>query len=459
MRKRGGRTGPHQAINSSAASGMWDLTTHQQTKGAGSWVLPSTPPQFAPTDLTLDSKTQTTATVSFTPAPAANPPITNYKFLATPESLGPLVEGELSPADITSPITVTGLTHTTSYSLKIAAVNSLGVGPYSEFIVFSTLWNNALSQAFICGGGGSGGTYGGGGGGGTYAYLEPGNGGQFISPGITYQIVVGAGSPGTAIEVNASTGGTSSAFNQVAYGGGDGGRYNNRPAGGSTNNGGSGAYIQSKSNAGSLPSVNPSWVRQTGWQANQGWRGGAHISAGAYGSGGGAGSQWEGADAKDALPQYWWETAGGRGGTGFLYYNETAGYNYYGGGGGGSVFQGGNNYFGHPGGGGYGGGGGGGGGSWGSYGGWGGASYGGNGQSESQGGKGGNGAANSGGGGGGTSYLPGNGGTPGGNGGSGMVIIVTPIQAPVATVTGNPTISEPGQYRNYLFYSSGSIRW
>jgi len=452
MRKRGGRTGPHQDINSSAASGMWDLTTHQQTKGAGSWVLPSTPPQFAPTNLALVSKTQTTATVSFTPPPDANPPITNYKYYVWSSGGGP-VEGELSPVDITSPITVTGLTHTTSYTLYIAAVNSLGVGPWSSSLSFFTDWNNALLSVFMCGGGGSGGTYGGGGGGGNWVELTTANA-QFITPGVTYSVVVGAGSSGTAIEVNASTGGASSAFGQVAYGGGDGGRYNNRGAGGGTNNGGSGAYIQSKSNGGSLPPLNTSWVGQT-----SGYRGGAFHMGGAYGSGGGAGSAWDGEDAQTP-PQNWgWMTNGGKGGDGKSFYNPVIGSFWFGGGGGGSVFAGGTSYSGTAGAGGYGGGGGGGGGYTSSYGGWGNTAYGGFGQSEANGGRGGNGGPNSGGGGGGTSYLPSNGSTPGGNGGSGIVIITTPPSAPLATVTGNPTVSDTFYSKNYIFYSSGSIRW
>jgi len=453
MRKRGGRTGPHQDINSSAASGMWDLTTHQQTKGAGSWVLPSTPPQFAPTNLALVSKTQTTATVSFTPPPDANPPITNYKYYLQPSGGWPS-EGELSPVDITSPITVTGLTHTTSYSLYIAAVNSLGVGPWSANLGFFTDWNNALLSVFMCGGGGSGGTYGGGGGGGNWVQLTTANA-QFITPGVTYSIVVGAGSSGTGIEVNASTGGTSSAFGQVAYGGGDGGRYNSRAAGGGTNNGGSGSYIQSKSNAGSLPPLNTGWVGQT-----SGYRGGAFLWGGAWASGGGAGSVEDGSDASNPPANYWWMTNGGTGGIGKEYYNSAIGNWWFGGGGGGSIYGGTNSgYPGNAGHGGYGGGGGGGGGGSSAWGGWGGEAYGGTGKTEAEGGKGGNGAANTGGGGGGSSYQPGNGSNTGGNGGSGIVIITTAPAAPLATVTGNPTVSDTYYSKNYIFRSSGSIRW
>lgn len=44
MRKRGGRVGPLQTITGTAASGLWDLTTQQQQRGANQWsgVLPVT---------------------------------------------------------------------------------------------------------------------------------------------------------------------------------------------------------------------------------------------------------------------------------------------------------------------------------------------------------------------------------------------------------------------------------
>jgi len=37
MRRRGGRIGPRQTVTASSASGLWDLTSQQQQKGANEW--------------------------------------------------------------------------------------------------------------------------------------------------------------------------------------------------------------------------------------------------------------------------------------------------------------------------------------------------------------------------------------------------------------------------------------
>ncbi|MFZ4648201.1 MAG: fibronectin type III domain-containing protein [Patescibacteria group bacterium] len=64
------------------------------------------------------------ATVSFTP-PYANgsSPITGYTIISEP--------GNITATGSSSPITVTGLTNGTSYSFRVAALNSVGAGPYS----------------------------------------------------------------------------------------------------------------------------------------------------------------------------------------------------------------------------------------------------------------------------------------------------------------------------------------
>lgn len=43
MGRRGGRIGPRQTVSTSSASGFWDLTTHQQERGAINWTGVITP--------------------------------------------------------------------------------------------------------------------------------------------------------------------------------------------------------------------------------------------------------------------------------------------------------------------------------------------------------------------------------------------------------------------------------
>lgn len=160
-------------------------------------------PVDAPTSLSASSIAKTSAVISFTPPTNdGGTAITNYEYNINGGSFI-----ALSPADATSPVTVTGLTANTSTTITLRAVNIVGVGPASTGVVFTTL--GALTvEAFAVGGGGGGGnksTNGGGGGGG---------GGQSQSGSIntaigTYTATVGGGGGATG------GGGTSS----ITFGG------------------------------------------------------------------------------------------------------------------------------------------------------------------------------------------------------------------------------------------------
>ena len=124
-------------------------------------------PTEAPTGLTLDSATTTTATISFAAGADGGLPISNYQYaLSTNGGSSYGSYNALNPADATSPITITGLTGGTAYYIKLKAVNAQGVSNIeSNALSFSTI---ALTFDYlvVAGGGGGNSGYGGGGAGG-----------------------------------------------------------------------------------------------------------------------------------------------------------------------------------------------------------------------------------------------------------------------------------------------------
>lgn len=90
-------------------------------------------PLNAPTSLSA-IPTNTNVAISFT-APTNNggSPITNYEY-----SFNNSTWTALSPADATSPITVSGLTQNTAYTIYLRAVNVVGSGPGSTGVSFTT---------------------------------------------------------------------------------------------------------------------------------------------------------------------------------------------------------------------------------------------------------------------------------------------------------------------------------
>jgi hypothetical protein len=90
-------------------------------------------PLNAPTSLSA-IPTNTNVAISFT-APTNNggSPITNYEYSFNNSSWT-----ALSPADATSPVTVSGLTQNTAYTIYLRGVNVVGSGPGSTGVSFTT---------------------------------------------------------------------------------------------------------------------------------------------------------------------------------------------------------------------------------------------------------------------------------------------------------------------------------
>ena len=91
------------------------------------------PPTTAPTSLSA-IPTNTNVAISFTaPTNDGGLTITNYEY-----SFNNSTWTALSPADATSPVTVSGLTQNTAYTVYLRAVNVAGSGPGSTGVSFTT---------------------------------------------------------------------------------------------------------------------------------------------------------------------------------------------------------------------------------------------------------------------------------------------------------------------------------
>jgi len=362
----------------------------------------------APTGLSVSSISSSSMTIAFTQTDASS--ITNYKYALSTNggsTFGSYTS--LSPADATSPITITGLNSGTTYHVKLRATTSSGDGSESASVSGTTSLNAPTSVEYliVAGGGGgghcnSGPSRNGAGGGGAGGYRT---GTVAVSPGSSYIVVVGAaGARGGNFGVSSGyNGGNSSVFSIVSTGGGGGGH----DEGADGQNGGSGGGGPSTS-AGRGGGAGGSGIAG---QGNNGANGDNSRGAG----GGGAGSAGSGPGGN------------GNGGSGLNW--NSLGTFYAGGGGGGSV--GGTQSTGGSGVGGAG----------------------------SNSGHGSNAVANRGGGGGGSGNSDLNN-YEGGHGGSGIVIIRWPTTSAAATASsmnGAVQYANTGGYHYYTFTGLGTV--
>ena len=295
----------------------------------------------------------TSVTLTFTAGATGGSSITNYKYSTDGTNYT-----ELSPAQSSSPLTITGLTAFTNYTFYIKAVNTNGesvaslvsnsvfTGPivtggtlasdstyyYRTFtgtgnlvVSNTTLSVNALVIAGGGGGGGGSAGAGGGAGGVTSSTVS-------CSP-TTYSIVIGGGGLGKSGQSGPGSGGdwgdngsNTTALGLTAIGGGGGGGEDStRRAGRDGGSGGGACYT-----SGFLPGAGTSGQGFSGGYGNTGYWGGGGGGAGAAGGNSSYGSA----------------SAGGPGGIGTSSYSSwglatSTGHNvsgtyYYAGGGGGA---------------------------------------------------------------------------------------------------------------------------
>lgn len=269
---------------------------------------------------------------------------------------------------------------------------------------FLTANQNVFTMDYVLvAGGGAGGTggstmlsAGGGGGGGTVRSSVLG---QFsMTPGTTYNIIVGAGGAS-----GSTSGSNTTAFGFTAVGGGRGGTYGSRSGLDGGSGGGAGSGSGAVGGAGT---------------SGQGFAGAGPVGSGSGGGGGATAA-----------------ASGSNGGAG-VSSSLTGSTIYYSGGGGGGSYDG----------------------NSGGIAGVGGAGTGGDSQFVTR--NGGNGTANTGGGGGGGSTLQNTNGDSGvgsgGNGGSGVVVLSIPTTRYTGTHTGSPLVSTLGSNTLLTFQSSGS---
>ena len=287
----------------------------------------------APTSLSAGSITTTSVAISFTPGSDNGYAISNYQYALSTDSgstYGSFTA--LSPADATSPITITGLTVGTSYYVKLKAVNSGGAGTESSAVSFTI---TALSVDYlVVAGGGAGAAWqgGGGGAGGLRSTVTATGGGgtlgSVLAPTLStnYTVTVGAGGTGAGSSGNTqglkAANGSNSVFSTITSAGGGGGA-------GYIDNGGSGAGVAGGSGGGGgSSSGNYSSLAGGAGTANQGYLGGGGYSPSPHGGGGGGGA---GAGGQNASAGQ-----GGNGGVGVAV-SITGSSVFYAGGGGGSA--------------------------------------------------------------------------------------------------------------------------
>jgi hypothetical protein len=111
-----------------------------QVWDGASWLNITMAPPEPPTSLSATALSTTSVSVSFTPGAANGSPITNYKYALSTN--GGSTYGSpiaVDPVDITSPITISGLTPGVTYHITLKAVNDLGDSVASSATSVTTL--------------------------------------------------------------------------------------------------------------------------------------------------------------------------------------------------------------------------------------------------------------------------------------------------------------------------------
>lgn len=89
----------------------------------------------APTNLVASMVGTTSATVTFTAGEEGSSPITNYEYSIDNGASWTA----FSPIDTSSPVTISGLTASTAYQIKLRAINAVGTGAASDVLSVTTI--------------------------------------------------------------------------------------------------------------------------------------------------------------------------------------------------------------------------------------------------------------------------------------------------------------------------------
>lgn len=305
-------------------------TSQLQRWDGSAWVVAiTTVPTGAPTSVAVSgSPLSSTVTLTFSAGGDGGSAIINYQYALSTDSGSTYGSyTALSPADASSPITITGLSPGTAYHVKLKAVNALGAGSTESIAVSFTTSTLSFEYLVVAGGAGAGTGHGGGGGAGGFRTNVSGatsGGGASAEAAMTlalgtYTVTVGAG--GARLSSGAATTqftdgsqGSNSVFSTItSTGGGGGGGWDNRAgiAGGSGGGRGGGSSGYTSGGAGT---------------ASQGYAGGTNAFYCGAGGGGGGGV---GGNATNSA-------AGGNGGAGVNSSITGSSVGYAGGGGGGA---------------------------------------------------------------------------------------------------------------------------
>lgn len=303
----------------------------------------------------------TSATLTFTAGATGGSSITNYKYSTDGTNFT-----ALSPAQTSSPLTISGLTELSTYTFYIKAVNangdsesslssnSLFIGPvvtggtltsdstyyYRTFTGNGTLTvaNSSIPISSILiagGGGGGGGSAGAGGGAGGLLYTS----GSTVSTG-SYSVVIGSGGLGKAGNSGPGTGGDwgdnggNTTFNSLTAigGGGGGGEDGSRHPGQNGGSGGGTCYF-----SGYSPGSGTSGQGNNGGYGNTGYWAGGGGGAGAAGGNSSYGTSAGGNGGSGSNAYASWLTAISSAMTGVSGWSTATSTGYIAGGGGGAA--------------------------------------------------------------------------------------------------------------------------
>jgi hypothetical protein len=161
---RGYRTIADNEYYVSVQGGALETTPAEEQSYIDSVIPPINTPTATvpnpPTSLAAATITTTSIVVSFTPGTDGGSPITNYEYSID----GGSIFTAFSPVQALSPITITGLSSNTSYTIKLKAVNTIGASiassslsvttasvPGAPTIVFSSSGNTLVYVYFTLG--------------------------------------------------------------------------------------------------------------------------------------------------------------------------------------------------------------------------------------------------------------------------------------------------------------------